>query len=293
MGSLKIDLPDIQNQEDLRGKKIFKVGIRNFESPIEIKDKLNKEQSTIGKFSIYTSLSEEVRGANMSRYVQIITKAIEDKHFALDAMEKIMVVLKERLESENSYLKIQFPFFIKKKAPTIDNYAFSKYDCILETRYQNGKLDKYLTVETYAMSLCPCSKEMSLISTATLSGVKRGEYKTAVGSGPPGWGAHNQRSLVRITVHMKEFIWIEDLIQIAEEESSCPIYNVLKRPDEKHVTEQSYNNPKFVEDTARDVAIRLDQLRETNGYVVVVENEESIHQFNAVAVIRGGDYFVP
>lgn len=285
MSNLAAELPDMQNQADVRGKKLYKVGIRDFYTPIRIREKDGSDQTTIGSFSVYTSLSDEVKGANMSRYGQTIIKAVKSQAFALDVIKEIMPVLKEKLGSENSYLKIRFPYFIDKKSPTTENTSPSKYNCVIEAKYVQEKLDIYLTVEALTMSLCPCSKRMS---QAIDNDASEEEVEAA-----PGYGAHNQRSIVRMTVHMNPFVWIEDLVKIAEEEASCEIYNILKRPDEKYVTEKSYANPKFVEDTARDVSIRLDAVKEIDGYVVVIENEESIHQYNAVAVARGGDHFIP
>jgi len=275
------ELPDLQNKDDDRGVHIDKVGIRKFKAPIKVKARDGESQATIGDFSIYTSLSEEVRGANMSRYIQTIMKAVDNNVFALDVMEEILQVLKEKLESTDSYLKIRFPFYIMQKAPVTDNYTPMFYDCTLEAFDKDGVVEKYLTVEVLASSLCPCSKGMSQV-----------EPGNETDSTIPGFGAHNQRAIVRVKVHMTGFVWVEDLVKIAEDCSSCPTYGILKRSDEKFVTEHAYHNPKFVEDMGRDAALKLADLEGVDGYVVVAESEESIHQHNAVAIVRGGEHYI-
>jgi len=270
-------LPDVQNGKDVRGKPIDKVGIRNFKAPFKVKQKDGTIQTTVGKFSMYGSLNEELKGTNMSRFAQTIMKAI-DKDVSVEFLDEVLHVLRDRLKSDDSYVKIRFPYFIKKKAPVTDNYAYSTIDCILEGSLVGDKMDIYLTCEIEYTSLCPCSLEMSLTD-------KENEV---------GKGAHNQRSMCRAKVHLKDFLWIEDLTDIVESAASCPIYNVLKREDEKYVTERAYSRGRFVEDAARDIALALDKRTEIDGYVIVNEHYESIHQYNAVAVIRSkeGSHYI-
>lgn len=301
--SIKTKLPDVQNTADQRGKAIQKVGINEYKIPFRLKDRENNIQPTVGTISMYTSLTEHTKGVNMSRFSQVIEKALEHNVMSCDFVDEVVTVLKERLESNDSYLKIKFPYFIKKTAPVSKNVSHFVVDCILEGRaFANGEIQKYLTVEVSYTSLCACSKEMSLLKTQltpqeiehlreTLSDDALFDKVMGVG-----FGAHNQRSKCKITVQLKDFIWIEDLAQIVNECASCEIFNTLKREDEKWVTEKAYQDPRFVEDMAREVAIRMDKLIEeekTDGWLVVVENYESIHQSNAVAVIRGGDHYIP
>lgn len=282
-GDIVDGLPDLQNSRDNRGEFIDKVGVRNIEVPIKIQRKDGQEMATTGVVSIYTSLSEEVKGANMSRYGQTLHKALENNSFSIDIVREMLYVLKDRLKSSDSYVKIKFPFFIKKKSPVTENYSWSPYHCILEGRLRGDRLDFYLTTKVYVMSTCPCSKEMSLEDP------ERGI----------GRGAHYQRSLNTVTVHMKDYqnnlVWIEDLVELIERQGSCPIYNILKRPDEKFVTEAAYDNPKFVEDIVRDISIALKREMDNrvDGWVIVTNNEESIHTYDAVAVSRGGEHYIP
>lgn len=274
-------LPDLQNCKDTRGEFIDKVGVRGVQVPISIHRKDGEVLDTSGTFSIYTSLSEEIKGANMSRYGQTLMKALENNTFSLDVIEEMLYVLQKRLKSNDSYIKVRFPFFIKKKSPTTDNWSWSPYNCIIEGTLKEKQLDFYLTAEVYVMSVCPCSKGMSLE-----------DPKKGIGR-----GAHYQRSLNKVTIHLsnhKKPVWLEDLIDLVERQGSCQIFNILKRPDEKYVTERAYDNPKFVEDICRDIAlaIRGEMEEKVDGWVIVTDNEESIHTYNAVAITRGGIHYI-
>lgn len=277
----KKSLPDVQNSTDLRGIPIHKVGINNYKIPFKLEDKSNEVQHTIGEVSMYTSLSKENKGVNMSRYSQVIEKALMHNVMSCEFLDEVMKILKERLLSMDSWVKIKFPYFIKKVAPVSKNASHFCIDCKLEGKsYKDGSVKKFLTVEVNYTSLCPCSKEMSLYDTGE-------EIKPVVGQ-----GAHNQRSLCKLTVQLDTFIWIEDLVDIIEESASCPIWNTLKREDEQYVTERAYQNPRFVEDMAREVYIRMQKLvkeKKTSNWLAVFEHYESIHQSNAVSVIKGGN----
>lgn len=273
-------LPDVQNSEDTRGVRLDKVGICDYRIPFAVYNKDGTLQQTVGTASLYTSLDAKVKGANMSRYSQVIEKAIR-KGVSINVIVEMVDVLRDRLQASESYAKIKFPFFIKKKAPVSEKESHVHYICTFEGRYTKRRgRELFIEVRVPYTSLCPCSKEMSL--TAESSGM----------------GAHNQRSECRLTVSLKgwpdlETVWLEDLVALVEEQASCPIWNTLKRADEKWVTEHAYNNPKFVEDVARDVALKLDELNNINGYTIVVEHYESIHQSNAVCVKRGGEVYIP
>ena len=285
-------LPDLQNQQDTRGVPLDKVGIKGYELPFTVLTKDNGIQQTAGKVSLYTSLNEEVKGANMSRYSQVVSKALAKGHISIHAIKDMLEACKNRLGSTESYVTAKFPFFLKKKAPISGVESYSKYPAILDGRdtVRDG-LRLFVTVSVQYMSLCPCSRQMSAMGTD-----EKGETY--------GKGAHNQRSTGTLTVSLKDvsldnpdgFVWLEDLISIVESCASCPIYNALKRPDEQYVTEASYRNPKFVEDVARDVALILQQeewVKRVNGFCFVTEHHESIHQYDAVCVKRGGEVYIP
>lgn len=272
-------LPDVQNSEDTRGVKLDKVGICDYQIPFAVFNKDGSVQNTVGTASVYTSLDPEVKGANMSRYSQIIEKAIQKK-MSMSAIVDMLDILQTKLEARESYAKIKFPFFIKKKAPVSGVESHAYYICTFEGRNTEKKgRQLFMEVRAQYTSLCPCSKQMSLVNDVA------------------GEGAHNQRSECIVTVSLKDWgnetLWIEDLVQLIEEEASCPIWNSLKRPDEKYVTERAYKNPKFVEDVARDVSLRLDKVTSINGFTIVVQHFESIHQSNAVCIKRGGSVYIP
>jgi GTP cyclohydrolase I len=228
----------------------------------------------------------------MSRYSQVVSKALAKGHISIHAIKDMLEACKNRLGSTESYVTAKFPFFLKKKAPVSGVESYSKYPAILDGRdtVRDG-LRLFVTVSVQYMSLCPCSRQMSAMGTD-----EKGETY--------GKGAHNQRSTGTLTVSLKDvsldnpdsFVWLEDLISIVEGCASCPIYNALKRPDEQYVTEASYRNPKFVEDVARDVALILQQeewVKRVNGFCFVTEHHESIHQYDAVCVKRGGEVYIP
>ena len=271
-------LPDVQNSEDTRGVRLDKVGICDYQIPFALHNKDGSIQPTVGTASLYTSLDKLLKGANMSRYSQILEEVIQEGAVSTDVIVQTLEVLKERLESSEAYVKIKFPFFMIKEAPRSGKKSHSHYICTFEGRHTKKRgLELFMEVRVNYTSLCPCSKEMSLRDDTV------------------GLGAHNQRSECKVTVSLKEGekVWLEDLIKIVEGQASCPIWNSLKRPDEKYVTETAYKNPKFVEDVSRDVALKLDEIEAINGYAIVVRHFESIHQSDAVAVKRGGDVYLP
>ena len=280
-------LPDLQNQEDTRGVHLPKVGIRNYRTPLTVLTKDGDVQNTTAAFSLYTNVSEEVKGSNMSRFSQTIEKALKHgESVSVKVIKEIVYIMREKLGSTDAYCKIRFPFYVKKKAPTTDNWAWSVYDSCLEARLiGSGEKDDYhlfVSTDVDYMSVCPCSKEMSLVGTNE--------------DGAFGRGAHYQRSIGRLTVHAHnpaEVVWLEDMIKVVEDQASCPIYNVLKRPDEKYVTEHGYKNSKFTEDVSRDVAIEMKDFPNVDGFVFVSEHLESIHQYDAVSIVRGGEYHIP
>lgn len=285
-------LPDLQNEPDTRGIALDKVGIRGYEAPFKVKVKDNGVQETVGKFDIYCSLNPETKGANMSRFSQVVRKALDKGAISINAVVDMLDACKDRLKTDESYVRVDFPYFIKKQAPVSKEESFSRYRCVLEGRDTKKRgLELFVTVYVDYMSLCPCSREMSAVG--------QDDSGETIGK-----GAHNQRSVGILTVSLSDprftdpngFVWLEDLIELVERHASCPIWNTLKRPDEMYVTEASYRNPKFVEDVARDVAGELHTeiwTNRVNGYIFISEHQESIHQYNAVGVVRGGEVYIP
>ena len=254
------NIPDVQNSADTRQLAINKVGIKSIRHPIRVSDKDRGIQQTIATFNMYVGLPHNFKGTHMSRFVEILNSHEEEisvKNFP--TMLKEMV---ERLEAVSGHIEMNFPYFINKTAPVSGVKSLMDYDITFIGDIQEGKIRMRLKVVTPVTSLCPCSKEIS----------ER--------------GAHNQRSHVTITVRTNAFMWIEDIIAIAEAEASSELYGLLKRPDEKFVTERAYDNPKFVEDLVRDVAARLNAEPRIDAYVVESENFESIHNHSAYALIE-------
>ena len=264
---LKQELPDIQNLKDERQKSIKKVGIRQLKTPIRIKQPNGNVISTVGDWSVYTSLNEEVKGASMSRYSEIIHDVVKDS-VSVDIISNMLKTLKEKLKSNDSYVKIRFTYFTKAKAPVSEREGYLHHDCILEGKSVNGNNKIYLTVTVGYTSNCPCSKEIS------------------------DYGAHGQRGFATITVELNpnNILLIEDIVNIVENNSCSPLRPILKRPDERYVTMKAYDNAKFVEDIGRDIAVSLDEQMNSKifDYVVVINHEENIHLHNAVAIISAG-----
>lgn len=279
------ELKDTQAELDTRGITIQKVGIRELTAPVTIDNQDGSIQNTIATFSLYGSLSADVKGTNMSRFSRVIHTAITKNSIGVDFMRDILKVMRETLGCLDVYVKISFPFYELKHAPISGIPSYVKRDVIFEGEYVDTIEDLYLTVEANYTSLCPCSKNMSLLDDESFFGLHDSKLEV-------GLGAHNQKSKASIKVLLLEesdrdtTLWIEDLASIIEESGSCPIWNALKREDEKYVTERAYNNPKFVEDVTRDIALQVAQFN--TPFVIVAEHFESIHQSTAVAVIKGG-----
>lgn len=253
-------MKDTQGSADNRRIAIDKVGIKNILHPVRVRDKSGGEQHTVARFDMYVNLPHDFKGTHMSRFVEILNS--HDREISVASFPAMLREMLVRLEAESGYIDMRFPYFVEKTAP------ISKVRSLLD--YQIGFIGEIdaqgcrakVKVLVPVTSLCPCSKEIS----------ER--------------GAHNQRSHVTVTVSTREFIWVEDLIALVEAEASAQIYGLLKRPDEKFVTEYAYDHPKFVEDMVRDVAARLDAEPRINAYTVESENFESIHNHSAYALIE-------
>lgn len=265
------DLPDIQ--ESLEGfpkKAIKKVGIRKVRLPIGVERKDSTKNPSTAEISIYTDLNDKVKGANMSRYRIVLEELAANKNLLMhEFVRELMKATKERLGATKSYVKIRFDYFLIKEAPVSKTPSHMNYECTIEGLHDNDQEDRlYLTVQVPYTSLCPCSKKIAR------------------------YGAHNQRSFADVKVKLLNgtICWIEDLIDLVESTASAPIRNVLKRTDESWQTELMYEQPMFVEDMIRGIAVKLDDLLDKTiaDYSAVVNHEESIHLHNAVAVITAG-----
>lgn len=254
------DIEDVQASADTRRIAINKVGIKDIRHPVRVRDRSEGEQNTIANFSMYVFLPHNFKGTHMSRFVQILNT--HEREITVTSFKEMLGEMVERLESEEGHIEMSFPFFINKKAPISGVESLLDYEVTLIGEIKDGKPKMYIKVVVPVTSLCPCSKSIS------------------------DYGAHNQRSHVTVTVRTCEFVWIEEIIDLVENEASCELYGLLKRPDEKYVTERAYDNPKFVEDMVRDVAARLNADERICAYTVESENFESIHNHSAYALIE-------
>lgn len=261
MNTIKPDsIPDVQNTADLRQIAINRVGIKGIRHPVVVKDKSVGVQHTIATFNMYVHLPHNFKGTHMSRFVEILNE--HDREISVESFELILRDMVQRLEAQSGHIEMSFPYFVNKTAPVSGVQSLLDYDVTLIGEIKAGVAQVTMKVLVPVTSLCPCSKKIS----------ER--------------GAHNQRSHVTITLRTNRFVWIEDVVRIAEQQASCELYGLLKRPDEKYVTERAYDNPKFVEDMVRDVAAVLNADERVDGYVVESENFESIHNHSAYALIE-------
>jgi GTP cyclohydrolase I len=252
---------DVQNRMDPRNTRVDKVGVKDIRYPITVMDKNNGVQHTVASINMYVNLPREFKGTHMSRFIEILN----DFHGNLDIREfsKILEAMQRKLQAQTANLEISFPYFIKKLSPVTSTPGLMEYFCRISGSLATQKeYDLIVEVNVPISTVCPCSKEISC------------------------HGAHNQRGMVRLAVRFKKFVWIEDLVALVERAASCEVYSVLKRPDEKYVTETAYENPKFVEDVVRDIAVVLKRDQNIQWFLVDVENFESIHNHSAYACIE-------
>jgi len=253
-------MQDVQKQRDHRNIPIDRVGIKNLKYPITVRDKREGHQPTVATIDMYVSLPHKDRGTHMSRFVEMLH--LFRPEVSLKNFDVILQEMKRHLNAASAHIDITFPYFIEKKAPVSGSMGLMDYTCrIIGVSEESGKTDLVSEVIVPISSVCPCSKE---ISDA---------------------GAHNQRGQVRLQIRFNKFIWLEDMIELVEKSASCDVYSILKRVDEKHVTEAAYANPKFVEDVVRDIAMQLNKDDNITWFTVSAENFESIHNHSAYAEI--------
>jgi len=253
-------IPDVQSLADVRHLAIDKVGIKGIRHPVIVKDKSVGVQHTIASFNMYVHLPHNFKGTHMSRFVEILNH--HGREISVESFESILREMVKKLEAQSGHIEMSFPYFVNKTAPVSGVQSLLDYDVTFIGEIQDGHYRFTMRVCVPVTSLCPCSKKIS----------ER--------------GAHNQRSHVTITVRTGKSVWIEEVVHFAEEQASCELYGLLKRPDEKFVTERAYDNPKFVEDMVRDIAAVLNADDRIDAYTVESENFESIHNHSAYALIE-------
>jgi GTP cyclohydrolase I len=253
-------IEDVQGRADTRQLPINKVGIKDIFHPVRVKDRSGGEQHTVANFNMYVALPHNFKGTHMSRFVEVLHR--NEREISVESFGDILREMTERLDAQSGRIEMSFPYFVMKTAPMSGVKSLMDYKASLIGEIKNGKAELWIKVVVAATSLCPCSKGIS------------------------DYGAHNQRSHITINACIDKHMWLEELIDIAEKEASCELYGILKRPDEKYVTERAYDNPKFVEDIVRDVATRLNADERIHAYVVESENFESIHNHSAYAMIE-------
>jgi GTP cyclohydrolase I len=257
----KFVLPDIQSVTDTRAVPINRVGVKGVVHPMRIRSASGEAVATVVTADMYVGLPAEAKGTHMSRFLEIL----QSQHEPLDALglRHLFDRMLSRLDACSGYLELAFPYFITKAAPVSGVESLLDYRVKLRAEVTASRGYTYtVTVTAPVTSLCPCSKEIS------------------------DYGAHNQRSHITISAETQTSLSIEELVTMAEEEASCQVYGLLKRPDEKWVTERAYDNPKFVEDLVRDIALRLNRDDRVLAYVLESENFESIHNHSAYALIE-------
>ena len=256
----KAPMEDVQSSADTRQIPINKVGIKDIRHPVRVADRTGAEQHTIANFNMYVNLPHNFKGTHMSRFVEILNN--HEREITVKSFKEMMVEMTERLEADSGHVEMNFPYFVNKTAPVSKVQSLMDYDVTFIGDFVDGHNKFTLKVLVPVTSLCPCSKKIS------------------------DYGAHNQRSHVTVTATLKDFMWIEEIIDLVEQEASCELYGLLKRPDEKEITERAYDNPKFVEDMVRDVAARLNAEERIVAYIAESENFESIHNHSAYALIE-------
>lgn len=296
-------LPDVQNTVDPRGIEIQRVGVTNVYFPVKVKKKDNGFIPVSAKIDLFVGLPKEYKGLNMSRFSESLIEFTDVKGvISKDTMPLLLEILGKKLNSKDVWAKVEFDYYVEKKTPSTKKDAPMMYRCAFTGIKKNGDEDITLITEVnvIAASVCPCSKEMSLLQEMEFASDFRvnvdpmveKSIKLSPAGKCVGMGAHNQRSLIRLEAIAKDkkILWFEDLIKIVEEQASAPTYTLLKRSDEKAVTEAGYKNPKFVEDIARDLHVEMMKNEDIQEWSIRVKNEESIHPFDVIAYLHSENW---
>jgi GTP cyclohydrolase IB len=255
-------LHDEQSRPDHRELRIDKVGVRGLRFPVQVRDKARAVQNTVATVGLFVDLPKEFKGTHMSRFVEVLNAHGNVVH--VENIADILRALQTRLHAASSHIEMEFPYFMSKRAPVSRREGVMDYTARFDATATGQEIDFVLTVKVNVTTLCPCSKAISLR------------------------GAHNQRGEVTVQLRFRKPIWIEDVIALVEQSASSELYALLKREDEKAVTERAYDNPVFVEDLVRNVALKLNAHPDVTWYKVEAENQESIHNHNAYACIEKG-----
>lgn len=253
-------MKDVQSERDTRNVAIDKVGVSGISWPVTVMDRHSGKQETIADVSLSVCLPHDYRGTHMSRFVELLSA--QEKNITLENMKNLLTMLKDRLNAREAHAVFKFPYFITKEAPATRAAGRVRYDAIFDAALDGDSFDIVTTLIAPVQTLCPCSKEISDL------------------------GAHNQRAHAKISVRMEGLLWLEELAQMADECASSPVYSLLKREDEKYVTEHAYANPRFVEDFVREMALRLEADSRVKWYGVEITSHESIHNHDAFASIE-------
>jgi GTP cyclohydrolase IB len=252
-------IPDVQSRRDARKIPIDKVGVKGLRYPITVKDRTRGSQHTVGLFDLFVNLPHDFKGTHMSRFIEVLNEFRGE--ISMERFPEILEKIKNKLHAMSAHMNVEFPYFMEKKAPVTKTPGLMSYTCFMRGSLSE-RFDLIVGVEVPVTTLCPCSKEIA------------------------DCGAHNQRGIVRVQLRFKKFFWIEEIIEIIESSVSSDVYSLLKRPDEKYVTERAYENPMFVEDVVRSSLARLRAKNNFPWYRIEAENFESIHNHSAYAMIE-------
>jgi GTP cyclohydrolase I len=255
-------LRDKQSERDYRDLRVDKVGVRGLRFPIQVRDKARAIQNTVATIGMFVDLPKEFKGTHMSRFIEVLNAHGNIVH--VENLTDILYAMQEKFSAATSHLEVEFPYFMVKRAPVSGRESVMDYMARFDATACHKEIDFVLTVKAMVTTLCPCSKAIAA------------------------YGAHNQRGEVTVQIRFRKPVWIEDLITLIESSASSELYALLKRQDEKAVTERAYNNPVFVEDLVRNVVLKLNAHPDVTWYRVEAENHESIHNHNAYACIEKG-----
>ena len=256
------ELKDTQSEPDHRKIAIDRVGVKNLRYPIQVRDKAHSVQNTVATLGMFVDLPKEFKGTHMSRFIEVLNAHGNIIH--VENISDILHAMQEKFQASTSHLEIEFPYFMVKRAPVTGKESVMDYTARFDAAACHQEILFVLTVKAMVTTLCPCSKAIAA------------------------YGAHNQRGEVTVQIRSRKAVWIEDVIAIIESSASSELYALLKRQDEKAVTEHAYDNPVFVEDLVRNVALKLNAHPDITWYKVEAENHESIHNHNAYACIQKG-----
>jgi len=254
---------DVQGQPDERNIALQKVGVKNLRYPITVLDKKNKTQHTTATVQLFADLPHHFKGTHMSRFIEVFQQYYQN--LGMPRFLSMLDTIRESLEAEDAFADVTFPYFLEKSAPVSGQKSLMEYTCSYIGQVSRSRRDFYVGIQVPVLTLCPCSRDIS----------ER--------------GAHNQRGIVRVRLKLGPFFWIEDVIDLIEQSASGGLYTLLKREDEKQITEFAYDHPVFVEDLVREVCVRIERFAEFPWFSVEAENAESIHNHDAYAYLERGD----